>query len=112
MSERMREDAAPPRVEALLRASRRDAFAPGFAQRVMRRVRDEQASAAALFGAVLQRQFLRLAPLAAAAVLALAGWNLRTADRRQSPVEAALGLPAVTADAALAVDSPAEEGRG
>ena len=51
MSERMREDAAPPRVEALLRETRRSAFAPGFAHRVMRRVRDEPAA----FGAVLQR---------------------------------------------------------
>ena len=112
MSEGMREDAASARVQALLRGSRRDAFAPGFAQRVMRRVRAESAGAAAMFGAVLQRQFLRVAPLAAAAVLALAGWNLRGADGRQSPVEAALGLPAVTADAAITVDSPAGEGRG
>jgi len=108
MSERMREDAAPARVEALLRGSRADAFAPGFAHRVMRRVRDEPAA----FGAVLQRQFLRLATLAAAAVLALAGWNLRGADARQSPVEAALGLPAVTADAALMADASTGEGGG
>ena len=105
---RRREDAAPARVEALLRESRRAAFAPGFAHRVMRRVHGEPAA----FGAVLQRQFLRLATLAAAAVLALAGWNLRGADARQSPVEAALGLPAVTADAALMADASTGEGGG
>jgi hypothetical protein len=112
MSERMREDAAPARVEALLRESRTDAFAPGFAHRVMRRVREESAVAAGAFGTVLQRQFLRLATLAATAVLVLAGWNLRGADARQSPVEAALGLPAVTADAALMGDASTREGGG
>jgi hypothetical protein len=112
----MSDDVRIARVEALLRAGRHDAFAPGFAHRVMRRVRGEQAAPGAAFAAAIQRQFLRLAPLAAAAVVALAGWNLRAADARQTPVEAALGLPAVTLDAAWTVDAPAaaagEEGRG
>ncbi|HEX6747290.1 MAG TPA: hypothetical protein VF092_08310 [Longimicrobium sp.] len=102
MSDRL--DAEMRGVEALLRAQRRDAFAPGFAHRVMRRVRDEQAAPGAAFAAALQRQFLRLAPLAAAAVVALAAWNLREADARQSPVDAALGLPAVTIEAAYSLE--------
>ena len=95
---------SPERLEALLRGARSDAFAPGFAYRVMARVRGEQADPAAAFAAAIQRQFLRLAPIAAAAAVLLGAWNLRTADARQSPVEAALGLPAVTADAAYRID--------
>jgi hypothetical protein len=106
MSERMQGDAPGAGLDALLRGGRAEAFAPGFAHRVMRRVRDEQAPGA-MFTAVLQRQFLRLAPLAAAAVLVLAGWNLRASDAGQTPVEAALGLPAVTLDAVWSVDAPA-----
>jgi hypothetical protein len=116
MSEQPRGDAAA-RVEAMLRDARQDAFAPGFAYRVMRRVRDERQAPGAAFAAAMQRQFLRLAPLAAAALVALAGWNLRSADARQTPVEAALGLPAVTLDAAWSLDpapaaTDAREGRG
>lgn len=97
------------RLEALLRSARAEAFAPGFAFRVMARVRREPPGAA--FACVIQRQFLRLAPLAAAAVVALGAWNLHAADARQSPVEAALGLPAVTADAAYTIDPAAAMGR-
>jgi hypothetical protein len=117
MNERMQGDAAASRLEAMLRDARRDEFAPGFAYRVMRRVRDEGMAPGAAFAAAMQRQFLRLVPLAAAALVALGAWNLRAADARQSPVEAALGLPAVTLDAAYSLDPvPAthdgREGRG
>ncbi|MBV9109097.1 MAG: hypothetical protein JO306_06810 [Gemmatimonadetes bacterium] len=100
----------PERLEALLRSTRTEAFAPGFAFRVMARVRREQAPAAA-FADLIQRQFLRLAPLAAAGVVALGAWNLHAADARQSAVEAALGLPAVTADAAYTIDPAGATGR-
>jgi hypothetical protein len=99
----------PERLEALLRSTRTEAFAPGFAFRVMARVRREQAPGA--FADLIQRQFLRLAPLAAAGVIALGAWNLHAADARQSPVEAALGLPAVTADAAYTIDPVGGTGR-
>jgi len=67
-------------VEAMLRAQRQDAFAPGFAHRVMRRVREEQAAPGAAFAAALQRQFLRLAPPFAAAVVALAALAAATIE--------------------------------
>ena len=117
MNGRTQGDGTSARVEAMLRETRQEAFAPGFAYRVMRRVRDEGMAPAAAFAAAMQRQFVRLVPLAAAVLVALAGWNLRTADARQTPVEAALGLPAVTLDAAWSLDAaPAtndgREGRG
>ncbi|HEX7051854.1 MAG TPA: hypothetical protein VF188_16730 [Longimicrobiales bacterium] len=97
------------RVEAVLGESRAQAFAPGFALRVQQRLRGEAAGAAApappLFPS-LKRQFLRLAPIAAAAVLVLAIHNVVSADeRRQSLVDAALGLPPVTLDAAYTFDA-------
>ncbi|HET7460365.1 MAG TPA: hypothetical protein VFJ82_03920 [Longimicrobium sp.] len=103
------------RLEALLRAQRAQGFEPGFAWRVMHRLRADPREALIV---AVQRWFARLAPLAALATLALALLNARAAAGGQSLLEAALGLPAVTAEQAYstfeppAPAAPAPEGKG
>jgi len=105
-------------LEALLRAQRAAAFEPGFAWRVMHRLRAGHADPRAALMAAVQRYFARLAPLAALATVVFAVLNARAADRGQSLVDAVLGLPAVTAEQAYStLDAPAEappapEGKG
>lgn len=90
------------RLEALLRAQRADAFEPGFAWRVLHRLRAGTADPREALAAAVQRYFLRLAPLAALAIILFAALNLRAADRRQTVLEAVLGVPAVTVEQAYA----------
>lgn len=86
-------------------------FEPGFASRVMARVRSERTEApegargqpAWSLDAVLRRQFLRLAPVGLAALVILGAYNLSAASDAQSPFEAALGLKPVTLDAVYEV---------
>lgn len=105
-------------VEALLRAQRAAAFEPGFAWRVMHRLRAGHADPREVMMAAVQRYFARLAPLAALATLAFALLNARAADRGQSLLEAVLGIPAVTAEQAYstfdppAAATPAQDGKG
>lgn len=105
------------RIEEMLRAGRATAFAPGFAWRVMRRLRAEAADPRAMLAAGLQRYFARLAPVAALAAGVLVILNVRAAGAGQSAVDAALGLPGVTVEQAYApyVDpaaTPRTEGQG
>lgn len=109
----------PGPVEALLRAQRATAFQPGFAWRVMHRLRAGQVDPREALMAAVQRQFARLAPLAALATVAFALLNVRAADRGQSVLDAVLGLPAVTVEQAYApafqapaAAPPAQEGKG
>ena len=90
------------RAERLLRAGRVPSFEPGFAWRVMHRLRAEQADPRAALALAVQRQFMRLAPLAALATAVLVGLNLRAASRGQSLLDAALGVPAATVEQAYA----------
>lgn len=90
------------RIEGLLRARRAEGFEPGFAWRVMHRLRAEQADPREALAAAVQRWFLRLAPVAALAVILLVALNLRAADGRQTVLEAVLGVPAVTLEQAYA----------
>jgi hypothetical protein len=90
------------RVEELLRAGRATGFAPGFAGRVMHRLRTEALDPRAALAAALQRWFVRLAPVAALAAAVLLVLNVRAAGRGQSPIDAALGLPATTLEQAYA----------
>ena len=84
------------------------AFAPGFADRVMARravaetltdtSRDTSSDA-------LRYVFMRLAPLAAAAVLVLSTVNLMSASGRGQPViDRLFGLPTVTLASAYSLD--------
>jgi hypothetical protein len=83
----------------------------------MRRLRETEASPAEALARTLQRYLVRLAPAAAVLAGALAIYNVRAADARQPALDAALGLPAVTIDAAFSLDGTAAqadvgEGRG
>ena len=98
------------RLETMLRESRAEGFAPGFAGRVMRRLRAGEATPAAQLAAAVQRHFLRLAPAAALLILAIAALNLRGRDPSQSTLDAALGLPAVTADDVFSFEPGAPPG--
>jgi hypothetical protein len=89
-----------PRIEAVLRAQRADAFAPGFSDRVMARL----ARAPRLtLGTSMQRYFAWMTPALVAAILLLAVLNMRAAG--QTGVGAALGLPQVSVAVAYALDA-------
>ena len=90
------------RTTALLREARPDGFELGFAARVARRLAREAESRSALAAGLLQRQFLRMVPLATAIALLLGGYTLLGAGRPgQSPLERLLGLQPVNAEAML-----------
>jgi len=90
------------RVAAILRAERASTFEPGFAWRVMHRLRAQAADPRAALAAAVQRHFVRLAPLAALAIVVLAALNLHAAEQGQTVLEAVLGLPKVTVEQAYA----------
>jgi hypothetical protein len=90
-------------LAAMIRAARRDRFAAGFADRVMRRL---QLAPVISLGARLQRPFRWLVPAAVAAILVLGFLNVRAAGGTgNNAIDAALGLPHVTLQAAYAFDS-------
>jgi len=82
-------------LEQLLRAQRSASFGPGFADRVMRRVQDEQAGPLA---GILPVEVLRLAAVALVIAAALVTFNLVGSATAQTPLEALLGLQPLTAD--------------
>lgn len=89
-------------------------FEPGFADRVMERVRAEDGPPVIVLSAALRRQFLRLAPLAAGLILALSAYSLLGTgiSAGQSFMEATFGLESVTLEAVYAFDptlDPANE---
>ena len=91
-------------LRVLREAAGRAAFAPGFADRVMARRAATRTSTDASTDA-LQYVFVRLAPLAAAAVLVLSTVNLMNASGRGQPViDRLLGLPTVTLASAYSLD--------
>ena len=97
---------AAERTAALLRASRVDAFPPGFASRVARRVAAE-GSRGPFSASLLQRQFLRLLAPTLAAVLVLAGYALAGPHRfQQTPVESLLGLTPLTGESWIMTEPP------
>lgn len=89
-------------------------FEPGFADRVVERIRAEDEPPVIVLSAALSRQFLRLAPLAAGLVLALSAYSLLGTgiSAGQSFMEATFGLESVTLEAVYAFDQtldPANE---
>ena len=86
----------------------RDHFAEGFADRAASRWRASRTGEPPL-GAIMARQFRRVAPFAAAASVLFAANNLRNRERstNQSVVEAVLGIgaPAVRADSTRQIES-------
>lgn len=99
----------------VVRSARPTGFAPGFRDRVVARLRAEREQS---ISRALERQFVRIVPLAAAAALLLAAYNVWGArGTAASPLEAALNLPQVTlataysptslfGDSGAAVDTP------
>ncbi|HEY4216494.1 MAG TPA: hypothetical protein VGM67_05120 [Gemmatimonadaceae bacterium] len=90
--------AAIAALSALVRDGSPHGFDPGFRQRVLSSVKSHRD---ATIGAALERHFVRIVPLAAAATLLLAGynwWGGRTTS--ETTLDAALNLPRVTLAAA------------
>ncbi len=85
-------------LERLLRANVHASFGPGFADRVMRRVGDEQTG---LLAAIMPTELLRLAAVALLIAAALVTFNIAggATDSVQTTLEAVLGLQPLTADA-------------
>jgi hypothetical protein len=84
-------------IRDALAEDRRESFAPGFADRAVARwqiARNEKS-----VGTVIARQFAKLTPLAAAAVIALAFYNIRS-NESTSAIDRLLGLTPVTAESA------------
>ena len=84
-------------VRASLAESRRDSFDAGFVDRTMRRWAADRNRFT--MGDVMARNLARLFPIAIAAVMLLAFYNVRTADSSPA-VDRLLGLTTVTVDAA------------
>jgi len=90
-------------IEPLLRDAAPTAFAPGFAGRVHARLRAERED---VLPRALERHFIRIVPLAAAASLLLAAFNWWGArGAASSALDAALNLPPVTVASAYATAS-------
>lgn len=81
-------------------------FAPGFPDRVLERIRAEGETPVIVLSSALGRQFLRLAPFAAALLVALSAYSLLGlgASSGQSVLETALGLEPLTVETAYALD--------
>ena len=98
------------RLQDMLAGSRRDRFAPGFADRAVARWRAERARAGGAadtvaFSASVTRLFLRLAPLAAAAVLVLAMHNVGNRREGQTVVQALVGASTTSEELTLTYTS-------
>lgn len=100
------------KLEELLRSST-PGFRAGFADRVMERVAAE-ASTGDVIARTMQRQFTRWAPIGLAASLALAAFNVSSAQEESglTPIEAVLGLEPVTVVSAYAIAVPGSTGFG
>ena len=81
-------------------------FEPGFSHRVMERIRAETEVPVIVLSGALRRQFLRLAPIAAAVLVALSAYSLLGlgTSSGQSLLEPALGLEPLTVETAYALD--------
>jgi hypothetical protein len=87
-------------LAAIVRTSTPERFESGFSDRVIARLRSEREPA---LSTVLERQFLRIVPIAAAASRMLAAYNWWGAhETASSPIEAVLNLPRVTLASAYA----------
>ena len=83
-------------LREMLTERARDRFAPGFADRATTRWRSDRNAV----DATIVRQFRRFGPLAAAAVLLLAAYNVSDRSDGRSVVASLFGMPApITLDA-------------
>jgi hypothetical protein len=103
MSEQHDPVAGSDALSSVVRDAAPVAFAPGFGDRVRARLAAERAQT---LPHALERQFLKIVPLAAAAALLLAAYNWWGARASSaSALDAALGLPQVTIASAYASSS-------
>lgn len=95
------DDSAPDDpVTMLVRAAAPQAFGSGFRDRVLAGIAERRDTT---LGTALERQFIRIVPLAAAATLLLAGYNWWGGRANAgSTLDAALNLPQVTLATAYA----------
>ena len=84
-------------VRDALAENRRDGFDPGFADRAVARWRASQNQQS--IGSLIAARFAKLTPLAAAAVIALAFYNVRSSES-SSAIDRLFGLTPVTAESA------------
>jgi hypothetical protein len=86
------------RLAALVRGAAPSRFDDGFANRVLDRVRAQRGT---VLVSALERQFVRIVPLAAAAAILLATYNWWGGHAAaSSAIDAALNLPQVTLSSA------------
>jgi hypothetical protein len=91
-----------PRVEPMLHDAAPTSFAPGFTERVLGRLAEREMSLATS----LERQFVRIIPILAAASLVLGAYNWWSSrSTATSVVEAMLALPQVTVANAYTSDA-------
>jgi hypothetical protein len=102
----MTEDHGPPAndpLAALVRSAAPVGFSDGFGDRVRARLEADRTQPVTR---ALERQFVRIVPLAAAAALLLAGYNWWGArGTATSTIDAALNLPQVTLASAYSISS-------
>ncbi len=95
-------------VRDALAENRRDSFALGFADRTVARWHSTRNQPS--IGALIAGRFARLTPLAAAAVIALAFYNVRS-NESTSTVDRLLGLTPVTVESAYYIGLGSAKGR-
>lgn len=85
------------RMDAIVARAAENAFAPGFADKVMRTLAAGYAEQAPSVVEMLRWIFARVAPAALALAMVIALYNIVTLPgSRRTPIEAALGLPKVS----------------
>ena len=94
------------KLTPIIRDAEQRRFEPGFSQRVMERLRGEVVVPVIVLSRTLGRQFMRLAPVAAAVLVALSAYSLLGlgAASGQSVLETALGLEPLTVETAYELD--------
>jgi hypothetical protein len=93
------------RLRSVMADAPQPSFEAFFPTRVMQRVRSEREGGRTALAEILAGQFRRAAPVALAALISLIVFNLVTGRQVfDKPLEAVLGLPSVTIEAAYDYD--------
>lgn len=96
------------RVRDAMAEGRSDSFDPGFADRAVARWRASRTQPA--IGSLIARRFAKLSPLAAAAVIALSFYNIRS-NESTSAIDRLFGLTPVTVESAYDIGLGLDTGR-
>lgn len=99
-------DLLEKKIGDLVSTAGQDSFAPFFADRVMQRLRAERTAKAATLAESLAWLFYRTAPAALMLAVILFTYSVvNRTDNSQTLFESALGLPALTIEAAYSFDA-------